>query len=382
MKDRFNINKNNKSAQELWQQILQQLSKDPSATLQDPRYDPAEDDKKLQIGMRQAGWSEQHVKMMIANYHARIAGAPVTSPGVNPHAEFVFGMLCDDVEAAMARLRLNSHTRVARGLEPRLGPYAAKTNVIMTDESIITVGTQLFRFCGLVARAFTRTLQIDAEFWDSSRYSPESASQLVRSQGGIMEYWTRIFISYALTGMNILVPFKPANIFEVSFEHVARGMELFAVAHEYGHHEFNHGRHMDLSAAKVEEFEADQFALRICFEIERLPDILGPNPYLSSGACGLILLRALRTLRHAEMKLGIANSRQNDSHPDVDDRIARFENVALLRPLDFVQLQHFRRVSARILDAVEPEIARGLNAITPEIVSKIDQWRSLRGSPN
>lgn len=187
----------------------------------------------------------------------------------------------------MARLGMSSHMRVARGLEPRLGPYAAKTNVIMTDESIVTVGTQLFRFCGLIARAFTRTLQLDAKFWDSDCYSKESAILLIHTQPDLLLYWMRIYISYALTGTHALVPFKPANILEVSFEHVARAMELFAVAHEYAHHHHDHGRQIDSSDEKAEEFEADQFALKICYEAERYPDALGYNPYLTAGAGGL-----------------------------------------------------------------------------------------------
>lgn len=284
--------KQNESARDLWAQLLEQLSKDPYATLQRADYDPTEDHKRFYAGMRQAGWSDEHIALRVKIQEEQAESAPATSPGVNPHAEFLFGRLCDDVEAAMDRLGMSSHTRVARGLEPRLGPYAAKTNVIMTEESIITVGTQLFRFCGLVARAFTRTLRIDAEFWDSNRYSSEAAIRLIRTRPDILVYWTRTYMSYALTGTNILVPFRPASIFELSFEHVARAMELFAVAHEYGHHHHSHGRQIEPQAEKAEEFEADHFAMKICYEAERYPDVFGYNPYMTSGAGGLILLRS------------------------------------------------------------------------------------------
>lgn len=367
--------KQNASAKDLWEQLLEQLSRAPYATLQDPNYDPKEEHAKFQVAMRQAGWSDEQIAWKMKVHEAQIESAPITSPGVNPHAEFLFGKLCDDVEAAMDRLRMISHRRVARGLEPRLGPYAAKTNVIMTEESIVTVGTQLFRFCGLIARAFTRTLQLDAEFWDSDRYSTEAATRLIRGNLDLLLYWARIYMSYALTGMHILTPFRPANIFELSFEHVARAMELFAVAHEYGHHHHDHGRQIDRQAEKAEEFEADQFALKICYEIERYPDVLGYNPYLTSGAGGLILLRALRTLRTVETRLNGIQAAKADSHPDADERAARFETTALLRPIEFATLQHFRRSSARILDAVDTEIARWLDGLTPATMRQIDHWR-------
>lgn len=369
--------KQNASARDLWRQLLEQLSRDPYATLQDPNYDPTEDNEKFQAAMRQAGWSEEQIALRANIHREQTESAPTTSPGVNPHAEYIFGRLCDDVEAAMDRLGMSSHTQVARGLEPRLGPYAAKTNVIMTDESIVTVGTQLFRFCGLVARAFIRTLQLDAEFWDSDRYTKEAATRLIRSRGDLLIYWTRIYMSYALTGMHIFVPFKPASIFELSFEHVARAMEMFAVAHEYGHHHHNHGRQIDPQAEKAEEFEADQFALKICYETDRFPDALGYNPYLTSGAGGFILLRALRTLRKVETRLNGAQTGRTERHPDADERAARFETIALLRPVEFATLQHFRRASARILDVVDTEIGRWLDGLTPATMRQIDHWRSL-----
>jgi hypothetical protein len=52
-------------------------------------------------------------------------------------------------------------------------------------------------------------------------------------------------MSYAVTGTNILVPFRPATKVEVLlFEQIARAMEIFAIAHEYGHHHHAHGRRL------------------------------------------------------------------------------------------------------------------------------------------
>jgi hypothetical protein len=75
------------------------------------------------------------------------------------------------------------------------------------------------------------------------------------------------------------------------FEQVARAMEIFAIVHEYGHHHHGHGPRLE-DNPKQEEFDADQFALRIGYEVERVP-LICPNPYLSSGAGGVVLLMAL-----------------------------------------------------------------------------------------
>ncbi len=87
--------------------------------------------------------------------------APVTSPGVNPFVEIHLARLSDYVEAGMDRLKMKSHAKVARGVEPRAWASASKINVIMTDESIVTVSAFFFRFCGLVARAFIRSIWME-----------------------------------------------------------------------------------------------------------------------------------------------------------------------------------------------------------------------------
>jgi hypothetical protein len=121
-------------------------------------------------------------------HQAQLANAPLTSPGVNPHLAFLFGRLCTDIKAAMNPLHLDSHARMAHGVEPRVGPLAALTNVTMTDESIVTVGSFLFRFCGLAARAFARTLLLEPTFWESASYSEEAARVYLKASPKLMVY--------------------------------------------------------------------------------------------------------------------------------------------------------------------------------------------------
>lgn len=359
----------NTSAQELWAQVLQRQSKHEYASLQDPEYDPAEDMLAFRRGMTEAGWSDKEIDEHLKMREARLAGAPATSLGVvNPHVEVHFARLADDVEAAMERLGLGSQARVARGIEPRCGPYAAKINVVMTDESVLIVGAHLFRFCGLIARAFTRTLLIDPWFWESQNWTPERAKERVVRRLDVVRYWFRIYLSYAVTGTNVLAPFKPAQKHElILFEQVARAMEIFAVAHEYGHHHADHGRSLEADA-QGEEFAADQFALKISYEVERFPFITD-NPYLSSGAGGAVLLLALRTLRGTADNLRGGARASADTHPDAVDRIGRFDTVAVLKPQEFVALKSFRTVAVRIMTTVEELMLELLHAAPREALS-------------
>ena len=213
-------------------------------------------------------------------------------------------------------------TRVARGVEPRVGPLAQMTNVIMTNEGIVTVGSFLFRFCGLIARSFTRTLLLGPTFWESSSYSEEAERLYLKAAPKQVVYWVKIFISFAVTGTHSPVPYRPANRNELIFEQVSRAMEIFAIAHEYGHHHLGHGRQL-CDDPKLEEFSADQFALRICYEVEQRP-LMFANPYLSSGAGGVVLLKALETLRRVRDLINPTPAKSSDTHPDIAARLARF----------------------------------------------------------
>ncbi len=150
-------------------------------------------------------------------------------------------------------------------------------------------------------------------------------------------------------------------------------MELFAIAHEYGHHHCQHGKAQGLDSHR-EEFDADQFSLRISAEIE--PWL--PNPYLESGAGGVILLLALDTLRAVEEALGLALAVETSTHPKIRARIAKFDSVAALRPLEFARLKSFRMASERVMDTVREMIVPSISELPPDALRAISELRSLK----
>lgn len=333
----YKVTKDNAAAADLWAQIFQRSAADPWAALVDPDHDAKADGEQFRAAMVTAGWSVDEIDEMEQAEREQVASAPFTSPGVNPRVEAHMAQLADDVEAAMDELGITSHAKVARGIEPRVGPIATKTGVIMTDQSIVTVGAFLFRFCGLVARAFTRTLQINPWVWEDKKYTQEDGLSLLRSRPDLVAYWLRIYLAFATTGTHLGVPFRPSAKHEVLLmEEIARAMEIFAIAHEYGHHHFAHGRDIEADPY-AQEFEADQFALRISSQTDRRRFSGMENPYLVSGAGGAVLLMATTTLREIDELLG-AQAASGDTHPAAADRIARFNSVRVLQPAEFHRL--------------------------------------------
>jgi hypothetical protein len=292
----MNRSQDKEAASDLWRQMFARMAASEHATLVRPEYDGAEAEAGLRSAYAEAGWSNAEIEERIAVERAAIASAPVTSPGVSPGAELILDAICREIEFAMTRLGLDSHLRVARGIEPLVDRLPSMTNVVMTDQGIVTVGSFFFRFCGLIARGFARTLHLNPWLWEHEDYSNFEAREAIIHNRDIVSYWLQIFISFSITGTQSLVPFRPAKKYEfILFEQVARAMEIFAISHEYGHHHLRHGRNLDCDP-KEEEFKADQFALRICYKVESRP-LIADDPYLVSGSGGIVLLMALRTLR-------------------------------------------------------------------------------------
>ncbi|MEJ5155763.1 hypothetical protein WH240_11425 [Gluconobacter wancherniae] len=354
----------NEAARDLWSQMFNRMATHPGAAVVDPEYDPREDEARTHAAFAAAGWREDEIDAILASSKERNAKAPSTSPGANPSAEALHAVLCDDIEAEMARQGLETQKNVARGIEPITGPFASKAGVIMTEQSIITIGAFTFRFCGLIAKAFYRTIMLDPTYWQSDQFTTEFANLLLRRNMPLALYWNRIFMSFAMSGTNITVPFEPSDPTQVLLvEQVARAMELFVVAHEYGHHHHGHGRDANADA-RIEEFEADQFSLRIGRPIGERDRTPIWNPYLASGSGGVVVLKALETLRRFEHALGAPMPRGN-THPSADERIAHFDSVAVLEPVIFKTLKGFRIASLRVMDTVESLLDDFL-AVIPE----------------
>ncbi|MGL3212511.1 hypothetical protein [Bradyrhizobium sp. BR 1433] len=366
----MNRKKDNASAQELWQQVFSNLAKDEFAALVDPAHRDSDDEARMAQGLRASGWTDRAIEQVIERTRREIATAPKTSPGVNPFVEAHLARLCDLIEMTMDRLKLDSHAKVARGVEPRAWATAAKINVVMTDQSIITVSAFLFRFCGLIARAFLRTIRLDPFGWDSARFDLERARNILSKSPETFIYWFRIYMSFALSGTHVLVPYKPSTPGElIPFEHIALSMELFVIAHEYGHHHCAHGKNIEADPHK-EEFEADQFALRICGAMESHYGGID-NPYLRSGAGGVILLYALQTLRAVEGALGLSQTGISDTHPTLFTRLEKFDSVAVLRPRDFEHLKSFRTAAENLMSTVQMMLLESYDALPTEIRTSI-----------
>jgi hypothetical protein len=302
------------AARDYWHQIYSRLSSNPMATLVDRDRLIAQ----LASGTHEMiadsyGFSSEITEQLKRQYVTDLTNAPVTSPGVDPHAESILASLCDRIKDACSKVPQLGPCDVVSGIEPRLGVFASRMGVMMTNASVVTIGSQVFRFCSTVSKALAQTVAVDPPGWDNLDDISQMRDKL-RDRPKILSYWFQVIASFTLLGTSVLVPFRLSPTEQIGLRvEILDAMEIFLIAHEYAHHIFRHGRLQSASsesgkddAARKEEFEADTLAIAIG------QMVTGHKPHenvlMLSGVGMVVLLHTLRMLDEARILIGMTAS--------------------------------------------------------------------------
>ncbi|RLQ87981.1 hypothetical protein [Notoacmeibacter ruber] len=356
------------AAKDLWGQIFSRALELPDAAINRPENE-GEQAQRFREALRAAGWSDEKINARYEAYAQLEQPLQPTSPGVAPNLEAHAQIIADRVSAAITAQGL-AHTPVLVGIDPRPGVEAGLTNVIMTDEAILTVTSFFFRWCGLIARAYTRTLLLDPKYWSTSELSPEEDRLLLLRDIELTLYWNRIFVSFASTGTHALVPYRPATEMELFlFEQVAWATEYFAFAHEYGHHALVH-RNVGDNPIK-QEYAADSFAMSLAEQLRSEP-LQIDNPYIATGAGGVLVLMANDILRSIDTKDAPAPTNGAVlTHPVTSERVSRITNRHLMQPDRFRFDREFCNTVARIMNVVAGIVREFHDSGGRELIDKI-----------
>lgn len=365
---------------DLWSQMLRRAKEHEWSTFDDPEYvHPGRDADNIRQALSEAGWTDVEIDFRAAISKEHCDEAPTTSPGVARFTEAALHRLSQSVESAAAKINVQNRDKVYFAVEPKAGPLLSKINVVMTDQSIITMGSFFTRYCGLVSRAYVRTMLL-APMSVGSDFNEDFLRRELRKRPDLIFYWWQIFVSFALTGTHMLAPYKPSSKDEILLmEQVAFGMEIFGIAHEYGHHALDHGRIVGSeSDAHREEFEADAFAMKICKTVEadhryawdRTQSV--PNPYLQTGASGILLLSSLEVFQKVKDRIFI--NRAYDTHPSFRARSAKIRNTYIVQPELYATSQEFCDSVENVLRCVMLELdpimrvfpLKGLAGLVPD----------------
>lgn len=355
------------AAVDLWGQMLERARQNDWSTFIDPDHEESEERKaQIEQGFLDSGWTREDIEHLSKIDSERALSAPVTSPGVSRQSEFMLKRLTDMMAGGLSEAQRNQSSKVHFAVEPKAGPFVSTVNVIMTDQVVITMGTHFTRFCGLISRAYIRTCNLQP-FNTGTECNKEILVSCLRDNPKLILYWWRILFSFALTGTHALTNFAPSSPREVLLmEQMAAAMEIFALAHELGHHCLSHGRRLtDTNSAKQEEFEADQFAVDLCENTEksetyqRMQGYRMSNPYLWTGSGGILLLGSIDIFRRIKGKIYGENTL--DTHPSFSSRASMIKNSCVLQPLKHATKFDFCISVENIIERVSLEIDRIIN---------------------
>jgi hypothetical protein len=264
-----------------------------------------------------------------------------------------------------------------------VSPDPSQSHVLGTQASIIDVTIPFLTFCNLVTKALARSLPQspagDGQVAVSN--DPARVRAHLEQLPDLVTEWAEIFPSYAELG------WPPPRIHLISdiatqVERIMliRAVEIFALAHEYGHHVMQHGV-ADSSERGVESFieehQADIFARSVSLAIgsRETP----PNFYAMSGTGAVIILGTLDLVRRAKAVLKTGKDRIDvrDTHPSFTNRVAQ---VALL---DQHLLPQQRQGAAEMRGCFIEFIEIIWEAVLPKIVRQHEEGvRPLEGAPD
>ncbi|WP_309085913.1 hypothetical protein [Chelativorans sp.] len=318
------------------------------------------------------GVPEGDVDDVVLKYRQALRTAPPGSPFDDVNARVILGRILGDIESFCTENEIPIRGGIVAGVEPAYGTNIHQANVPTTDVSIIAATIPFIAFCNLVARAMARSLphRVVPDALPDVSFDPEEVRPYLVSRPSVLYEWSQLLAHYAIFGWppqhDLLA--TPQGWQQVTRIRLLRALELFAVAHEFGHHIEGHGvlvsseNRTDMLA---EEHEADVFARIVSIGIGAADQ--PPNHFAIAGVGGVVILGALDLVRRAKALLKPGDEESDASHaathPSFVDRVAAIAEVDQKLPGDWqtaapIMRQCFADVLEIVWELTEPEITR------------------------
>ncbi|MFZ5733649.1 MAG: hypothetical protein ACOY4O_13000 [Pseudomonadota bacterium] len=302
----------------------------------------------LEQAARAGGASEAEIPEYIDYYLNALKDIPSGSPYDDPHALHIINRIVNEVERICRKHNLPVGDGVVFGVTPTFELHASQMPVLETEASILGLSIPFFVFCNAITKAMAKTLTyipVGASLQIDN--SVASAEQKLRLNPDVVELWVEIFSEF---GANRFPPALSPIISRWQDEAIARkqmmdAVELFAIAHEYGHHSLNHGRVTDSSASSTafsDEHDADVFGRVIC--ILHNAELPVTNPYLLSGTGAVLILGAMDLVRKANalLETGQDIAKPRKRHPPYIERIKHISAADNIATTNQIELQELR----------------------------------------
>jgi len=263
----------------------------------------------------------------------------------NPAGQITVNYISTWVERACRGLGLELHRGVVAGLMPSTTANASSSDFFGTGIAIVGLDAGVLTLTAALSRLLARTIQwTPLGTYPGFEYAADAAIERAIDHIELRTDWFHFFARFA----GIPLPFEFAQaVLEPelrarAFDLMA-ALEVYVVAHEYGHHIHQHqvgeagSDGLDVKTAHQREYEADRTAIAISTYLGTMGyngDSLGklPNLWMESGGAAVAYLTAADCARclNEILMTGDWSEPLSPTHPPFKPRLLAMEEV--LRP--------------------------------------------------
>lgn len=179
----------------------------------------------------------------IREYRESLNDVSLGSEYDDPHALHIMNRVIKEIESICTKFRIPLRNGVVFGVTPGFGLVANQSPVMTTDASMIGLSLPFFNFCNAVAKATAKSLVYSkhGNNWIVDN-RPSSIQAKLQAEPDILRLWIELLEVFGASR-------HPPDLSTPTFTPIEgtirtqllRSIELFSIAHEYGHHVLKHG---------------------------------------------------------------------------------------------------------------------------------------------